>query len=146
MQTLPLLQDARNSMTSTLHGQSAPPDLMGVNGDGSIRPANSGSPQNHPQGTTVELQATANSQLEWYDTEDILALLTANDTSWLQSLPELHMSPFSEPSSQNAEDTEGLQRVEAAFTDRGQQAMQRVKQSLRDLVSYIFFGAGVSID
>jgi hypothetical protein len=86
----------------------------------------------------LEPPTLSSSQLEWYDTEDILTLLTANDSSWLQSQPELHPSPFGDGSGESTECIVESHMGEVASMEYGQQAMQQVKQSLRDLVSSIF--------
>jgi hypothetical protein len=103
-----------------------------------IYPTNHGRLGHHQQSAMLEPSTLSSSQIEWYDTEDILALLTANDSSWLQSLPELHPSPFGDSSTEGTEYIEESRLEVAASIDCGHQAMQQVKQSLRDLVSPIF--------
>ena len=68
----------------------------------------------------------------WHDSEDLLALLTANDPSYLDMSADGYPTPLC--SSHNITADDSSSRGDVTPVHGGQQAMQQVKQSLRDLV------------
>ena len=76
-------------------------------------------------------------QPEWFETDDILALLTGDDGTFSLGLEESFTQLGELTSGISAVGPEAALEFNAISTHGGEQAMQQVQQSFRDLVSNV---------